>query len=112
MAAEVFSPKGAAGKLPTIVMSHGWGGTAEHLRPDGVAFARAGFLVVTFDYRGWGNSDARLISSRPPTMKEGKRIAEVAEVRGVVDPIDQTTDILRDSPFCVSNISTVENLTT
>ena len=49
MSAEVFSPQEAAGKLPTILMSHGWGGTAEHLRPDGVAFARAGFVVVTFD---------------------------------------------------------------
>jgi len=94
MAAEVFSPKDAEGKLPTIVMSHGWGGTAEHLRPDGVAFARAGFLVVTFDYRGWGNSDARLITKSRPTNTEGKLVAAVAEDRGVVDPIDQPTDIL------------------
>ena len=94
MAAEVFSPKDADGKLPTIVMSHGWGGIAKHLRPDGVAFARAGFLVVTFDYRGWGNSDARLFTKSRPQKKNGKLVAEVTEVRGVVDPIDQTTDIL------------------
>ncbi len=94
MAAEVFSPKNSKGKLPTIVMSHGWGGTAHALRPDGVAFARAGFLVVAFDYRGWGNSDARLITSKKPTRQDGKLIAEVQEVRGVVDPIDQTTDIM------------------
>jgi dienelactone hydrolase len=94
MSAEVFSPKNADHKLPTIVMSHGWGGTADHLRPDGVAFARAGFLVVTFDYRGWGTSDARLVATSKPSNKDGKLVAEVAEVRGVVDPIDQTTDIL------------------
>ncbi|MEM6366446.1 MAG: alpha/beta fold hydrolase [Planctomycetota bacterium] len=94
MAAEVFSPAGATEKLPTIVMSHGWGGTADALRPDGIAFARAGFLVITFDYRGWGNSDARLITSSEPVKRDGKLIAEVSEVRGVVDPIDQTTDIL------------------
>ncbi len=94
MSAEVFSPKDSLGKLPTIVMSHGWGGTADHLRPDGVALARAGFLVVTFDYRGWGNSDARLISKSRPAKEDGKLVAEVVEVRGVVDPIDQTTDIL------------------
>jgi pimeloyl-ACP methyl ester carboxylesterase len=80
MAAEVFSPKKATARLPTIVMSHGWGGTAEHLRPDGVAFAQAGFLVVTFDYRGWGNSDARLISSGKRTKEDGKLFAEVVEV--------------------------------
>jgi dienelactone hydrolase len=94
MSAEVFSPKDASNKLPTIVMSHGWGGTAEHLRPDGIAFARAGFLVVTFDYRGWGKSDARVITTSRPVERDGKLVAEVTEVRGVVDPVDQTTDIL------------------
>ena len=94
MSAELFSPKDVGGKLPAIVLSHGWGGTAESLRPDGVAFARAGFLVVIFDYRGWGNSDARLIAKNRPESKDGKLVAEVEEVRGVIDPIDQTTDIL------------------
>jgi hypothetical protein len=43
VAGEVFAPKNPrTDKLPTIIMSHGWGGTAEALRPDAVAFARAG----------------------------------------------------------------------
>src|SRR3989304_2879195 len=51
MAAEVYAPKSPASeKLPTIVMSHGWGGVAANLRPDAVVFTRAGYLVVTFDY--------------------------------------------------------------
>lgn len=96
MAAEVFAPsKPAREKLPTIVMSHGWGGTAAALRPDAIAFAKAGYLVVAFDYRGWGNSDARLILADKPLQKQdGKLIAEVKEVREVVDPIDQTADIM------------------
>jgi dienelactone hydrolase len=95
MAAEVFAPKTPkADKLPTIVMSHGWGGTAAALRPDAIKFAQAGYLVVAFDYRGWGNSDARLVAVGKPEQKDGKLVAEVKEVRGVVDPIDQTTDIM------------------
>src|SRR5262245_43926455 len=97
MAAEVFAPKASkTEKLPTIIMSHGWGGTAEALRPDGIVFAKAGYLVVAFDYRGWGNSDSRLVvSGKKPEAKEGGTlVAEVREVREVVDPIDQTTDIL------------------
>ena len=94
MQAEVFTPKDTVGKLPTILMSHGWGGTANSLRPDAVVFARAGFLVVTFDYRGWGNSDSRLVSVGKPKTVDGKLVAEVKEVREVVDPIEQTTDIL------------------
>jgi uncharacterized protein len=94
MAAEVFSPKDAAAKLPTIIMSHGWGGTAASLRADAIVFARAGYLVVTFDYRGWGKSDGRLIATEKPTTKDGTLSAKVIEIRGVVDPIDQTTDIM------------------
>jgi outer membrane protein assembly factor BamB/dienelactone hydrolase len=95
MAAEVFAPKNPkTEKLPTIVMSHGWGGTAESLRPDAVKFAQAGYLVVAFDYRGWGNSDSRLVPVGKPEKKDGRLVAEVKEVREVVDPIDQTTDIL------------------
>ncbi len=96
MAAEVFTPKNPkSDKLPTIVMSHGWGGTAALLRPDAIAFARAGYLVVAFDYRGWGKSDSRLIlADKKIEKRDGKLVAEVKEVREVVDPIDQTTDIM------------------
>jgi dienelactone hydrolase len=95
MAAEMFAPKEPkSDKLPTIVMSHGWGGTAAALRPDAIRFAQAGYLVVAFDYRGWGRSDSRLIAVGKPKKKDGKLIAEVKEVREVVDPIDQTTDVL------------------
>ena len=48
-----------------------------------------------FDYRGWGKSDSRLIlADKKLEKKDGKLIAEVKEVREVVDPIDQTTDIM------------------
>jgi uncharacterized protein len=97
MAAEVYAPKSSiAEKLPTIVMAHGWGGVVANLRPDAVAFARAGFLVVTFDYRGWGASDSRVILTRPqPARTSDLRFtAELLEIREVVDPIDQTTDLM------------------
>ncbi len=57
-------------------------------------FARAGYLVLAFDYRGWGKSDSRIIAVSKPERRAGKLMAEVSEVREVVDPIDQTTDIL------------------
>lgn len=97
MSAHLFSPKSPAGeKLPTVIMCHGWGGTAASLRPVAEAFARAGYLVVTFDYRGWGESDSRVILTKPaPTDRTGNRfVAEVLEVREVVGPLDQCTDLL------------------
>src|SRR5262245_13722115 len=97
LAAEVFTRKGNEGKpLPTIIMCHGWGGVAERLRPDAVVFARAGYFVVTFDYRGWGASEGRVVLTKPAARgKPGEPFtAEVKEIREVVDPLDQTTDLL------------------
>lgn len=97
LSAEVFYLKSTGdAKLPTIVMSHGWGGNASLLRPDAIAFARAGYLVVTFDYRGWGASDSRVILTTPaPKDKTGNVFtAEVREIREVVDPLDQVNDLL------------------
>lgn len=91
---EVFRPKAAAGKLPTIVMAHGWGGTASGFRADAVQLARAGFQVLTFDYRGWGESDGRVVLVKPqPTLPPGRRFtAEVEALRGYVDPSEQAQD--------------------
>jgi uncharacterized protein len=97
LAAELFSPGDAADKaLPTIVMSHGWGGTAQQLRADAAIFARAGYLVVTFDYRGWGASEGRVLLTKPAARgKPGEPFtAEVKEVREIVDPLEQTADLL------------------
>ncbi len=96
LAAEIFSPKDKDGeKLPCILMAHGWGGTARGLRRDAVVFAKAGYLAVTFDYRGWGNSDPRVILANPaPDGKPGKFQAEVIAIREVVDPVEQGRDWL------------------
>jgi dienelactone hydrolase len=83
-------------KLPTIIMSHGWGGTVAGLRRDAARFAQVGYLVVAFDYRGWGASDSRVIltSAAPPANPTRRYAAEVQEVREVVDPMDMGADIL------------------
>ena len=97
---EIFSLKSLAGKrLPTIIQAHGWGGTAANLRRDAIELASAGYQVITFDYRGWGESDARLVLTGPSPVKPtfGKNqtfTAEVREVREYVDPLEQVTDWL------------------
>ncbi|MDE0265258.1 MAG: acetylxylan esterase [Bryobacterales bacterium] len=96
LAAEIFSPSDRDGEmLPCILMAHGWGGTARGLRRDAVVFARAGYLAVAFDYRGWGNSDPRVILANPaPDGKPGTFRAEVIAIREVVDPVEQGRDWL------------------
>ena len=84
-------------RLPAIIMSHGWGGTAALLQPQARAFAAAGYFVVAFDYRGWGESDSRVIltgRAADAAHRDGQRFtAEVLEVREVVDPLEQAEDI-------------------
>lgn len=101
--AELFSLKSNAGKkLPTIIQAHGWGGTAAGFRRDAIDLANAGYLVIDFDYRGWGESDSRMILIGPAPqwkdraeMRQARRFTvEVVEVRGVVDPLEMTTDWL------------------
>ncbi|HVO96788.1 MAG TPA: alpha/beta fold hydrolase [Bryobacteraceae bacterium] len=96
MSAEVFTPKSARAdqKLPVIIMAHGWGGVVANLRREAATFARNGFFVVAFDYRGWGESDSRVIltAPEPAVHPDGRFTAEVKELREVVDPIDMVTD--------------------
>ncbi len=50
-------------KLPAIVLCNGWGGTKAFLMRSGIAprFAAAGYVVINYDYRGWGDSDSRRV---------------------------------------------------
>ncbi|MGZ6019293.1 MAG: serine aminopeptidase domain-containing protein, partial [Phenylobacterium sp.] len=67
-------------KLPTVILAPGWGATAASAREDAVELARAGYLVMLFDYRGWGDSDGRT----------GGQPAH--ELRGYIDPWEQAED--------------------
>jgi hypothetical protein len=96
LAAECFTLKENTDKaLPTVIMSHGWGGVATTLRQTAIDFARAGYFVVVFDYRGWGASEGKIVPTKP--LERGKPgepiMIEVKEIREIVDPIDMTTDL-------------------
>lgn len=96
LSAELFTLKENEAKaLPTIIMSHGWGGVAASLRSNAIDFARAGYFVVVFDYRGWGASEGKIVPTKPLERgKPGEAITvEVKEIREIVDPLDMTTDL-------------------
>lgn len=97
LAAEVFTPAGDAPEKgwPAILLCHGWGGLKSHLARYADKFARAGYLCMTFDYRGWGESDGRVIATRdaPPLLEAGERALKVIVLRETVDPVDLTWDV-------------------
>lgn len=94
--AEIFTPRERpTGRLPTIITAHGWGGTAALLRNDAVDLARAGYLVVNFDYRGWGQSDGRLVPAAAVPERADRAepfTVRVRELRGYIDPFEQVED--------------------
>ena len=84
-------------KLPAIVLCNGWGGTKAFLMRSGIAprFAAAGYVVINYDYRGWGDSDSRLVvrGPMPEPDKDGTVTVKAQAIREVVDPFDQQEDI-------------------
>lgn len=98
LSADMFFPGDAGPEkpYPTVVMSHGWGGLRAHLNANyAPLIASAGFIVVTFDYRGWGDSDSRMVVLGPEPAPDGngRALVKARLVRKVVDPIDQVEDI-------------------
>jgi dienelactone hydrolase len=83
------------GVLPAILLCHGWGGLKEHLAKYARDFARAGFVCLVFDYRGWGESDGRIVSAAdtPMLTTQGEQTLTACIVREIVDPLDQVADI-------------------
>lgn len=97
LSVRVYRPDDDRRSRPVVVMSHGWGGTAAMLDTQARTIAAAGFFVAVFDYRGWGESDGRLIPDggpREPVAGEADRYTvKVREIREVIDPIEQAEDL-------------------
>lgn len=96
LAAEVLRPAGPREPRPAILLCHGWAGLKEHLADRyASAFAQAGYVCLVFDYRGWGDSDGRMISvaGAPALTEAGEQTLSVHVIRDLVDPVDQVADI-------------------
>ena len=83
-----FTPDGAAAPRPCIVMGHGFGLTREcSLREFALAFAGAGYAVLLFDYRGFGDSGGaprQLVSVRKQ-LEDWQAVIEFARAQRGVD---------------------------
>lgn len=102
LAGNLWRPEGLATKerRPAILMMHGWGGLKSHLNQAyAPQFAELGYVVLTFDYTGWGESEGVLIRSgaRPDSAHGAEQAqiytTEVQELRRMVNPLEQMDDI-------------------
>ena len=101
----VFRPASKTSqRLPAIVMSHGWGGVRSHLNTAYAPyFAAEGYVVLTIDYRGWGDSDSKLViqGKMPEPDEAGMVHVRAKAIRELVDPFDQTADLGNAIDFIV-----------
>ena len=98
LSGDLFYPAeiDADDKLPAIVLCHGWGGVRSHLNQAyAPVFAAAGYVVLTFDYRGWGDSDSRLVikGKMPRPESKGEVTVRAQAIRELVDPFERIEDI-------------------
>ena len=106
LSGDLWHPRGlqSGHNLPAVILCHGWGGLRAHLNQAyAPEFAKAGYVVLTFDYRGWGDSDSRLVikEKMPDPDESGMITVRAQAIREVVDPFDQTEDIIH----CIDYLS-------
>ncbi|MDX9741833.1 MAG: alpha/beta fold hydrolase [Gammaproteobacteria bacterium] len=71
---------------PTVVLLHGWGGSAETLLPLAPSLARAGFAVLLFDARCHGRSDEDSFASMPRFTEDLEHALDWLRQQAEVDP--------------------------
>lgn len=98
MAGDLYLPKNRTPdeKFPAIVLCAGTGGTKggtqARIAP---IFARNGFVVLAFDYRGWGESESQLMAVEPQPKPDANNemTIKVKALRWQMNSTDQTEDI-------------------
>lgn len=107
MAADLFLPDDLEDgeRRPAILLCHGWAGPRSHLSSTyAPVFCDAGFVCLTFDYRGWYESDSRLVTmdKQPEPGADGYMTVRAKPVREIVDPLDQNRDIHNAMDFLLA----------
>ncbi|MDP6377702.1 MAG: alpha/beta fold hydrolase [Pseudomonadales bacterium] len=97
LAGNMWYPEGfdTAKARPAVLMVHGWGGEKSHLNQAyAPQIAAAGYPVLTFDYRGWGESDGAIFAISPTPRDDTQPFeARVREIRTIVNPLVELRDI-------------------
>ena len=87
--ASFFTPPGS-GRLPAVLLAHGFGETKDAVRPQAEDLARAGFAVLTWSARGFGASTGQIGLDSPDY--------EVKDVEQLVTWLARQPRVLLDHP--------------
>jgi dienelactone hydrolase len=98
MAADLYLPKilKPEDRLPAVVFVNGTGGTKRRL-PARLAphFVGRGYAFLAFDFRGWGESESKLLmlEPMPEPNAQGEVTVKARAIRWQMDFSDQCADI-------------------
>jgi ABC-2 type transport system ATP-binding protein len=87
--ASFFTPAGA-GRVPAVLLAHGFGETKDAVRPEAENLARAGFAVLTWSARGFGASTGQIGLNSPDY--------EVKDVEQLISWLARQPRVLLDRP--------------
>ena len=87
--ATFFTPPGH-GRVPAILLAHGFGETKDAVRPEAEQLARAGFAVLTWSARGFGRSTGQVALDSPDY--------EVSDVEQLVSWLARQPRVRLDGP--------------
>ncbi|RKN43857.1 alpha/beta fold hydrolase [Streptomyces hoynatensis] len=84
-----FTAADQEGRRPAVLLAHGFGGSKEDLRGQAEGLARAGYAVLTWSARGFGDSTGRIGLNDPD--------AEVADVSRLLDWLAERPEVQLDA---------------
>ncbi|HUY49156.1 MAG TPA: alpha/beta fold hydrolase [Streptosporangiaceae bacterium] len=87
--ATLFTPPGT-GRIPAILLAHGFGETKYAVQPEAEQLARAGFAVLTWSARGFGASTGQVALDSPDY--------EVKDVEQLVGWLARQPRVMLDEP--------------
>jgi|TARA_B110000902_G_scaffold201264_1_gene228545 dienelactone hydrolase len=98
LAGDIYKPKGlmSTDKLPGILMVPGWGGSKKNIgQKYAPYFAEQGFMVLTFDFKSWGESEGYLVAVAPlAKLKDTKDVmVTTSHVRDIINPFTMSADV-------------------
>ncbi|MEV6297897.1 alpha/beta fold hydrolase [Actinoplanes sp. NPDC051861] len=84
-----YLPRERSGKVPAVLLAHGFGGSKNALSSDAESLAERGYAVLTYTARGFGRSGGQIHLDHPDY--------EVRDARGLIDWLATRPEVRTDA---------------
>ena len=83
--ARFYLPEDRAGKVPAVLLAHGFGGSKDSVRDEAESLAEQGYAVLTYTARGFGRSTGQIhLDSPDHEVKDAQRLLDWLATRAEV----------------------------